>query len=88
MSLAIWVSELLDELVSESRGSEYSSLGEENSRGNISSMLSPVSYSSVTRPEISEETSVGSNPLFDGLLGIVAQVHDVVETDMEDNTML
>ena len=59
MSLAIWVSELLDELVSESRGSEYLSLGDENSSSNssdnISSMLSPVSCSSVTRPEISQE---------------------------------
>ena len=49
-------------------------------------MLS-VSGSSATRSEMSEMSSVDSTSIIDDLLGIVAQVHDQMEADMEDNTI-
>ena len=49
-------------------------------------MLS-VSDSSCTKSETFEVSSVDSTSILDGLLGIVAQVHDQMETGMEDNTI-
>ena len=92
VSLAICASALLDELVSTSSESEDSSLDEEyrsnssnNSRSN--STLLSVSGSSGSRSEMSEVSSVDSTSIIDDLLGIVAQVHDQMETGMEDNTI-
>ena len=49
-------------------------------------MLS-VSGSSGTRSEMSNASSIDSTSIIDDLLGIVAQVHDQMETGMEDNTI-
>ena len=49
--------------------------------------LLSVSGSSGTRSEMSEVSSVDSTSIIDDLLGIVAQVHNQVETGMDDNTI-
>ena len=94
--LAICTSALLDELVSESSGDEDSSLSEgnssnsSNSNSNSSSSdstLLSVSGSSGTRSEMSEVSSIDSASIIDNLLEIVAQVHDQMETGMDDNTI-
>ena len=46
-----------------------------------------VSGSSGSRSKISEVSSIDSTFIIDDLLGIVAQVHDQMETGMEDNTI-
>ena len=43
--------------------------------------------SSGTRSEMSNVSSIGSTSIIDNLLGIVAQMHDQMETGMEDNTI-
>ena len=92
--LAICASALLDELVSESSGDKDSSLSEGNSSNSSNSnssssdsTLLSVYGSSGTRSEMSEVSSVDSASIIDNLLGIVAQVHDQMETGMEDNTI-
>ena len=77
VSLAICASALLDELVSERRDNDDSSIDEEyrnTSSTSISSdsTLLPVSDSSCTKSEMFEVSSVDSNSILDGLLGIVA----------------
>ena len=57
-----------------------------NSSSSDSTLLS-VSGSSGTRSEMSEVSSIDSASIIDNLLGIVAQVHDQMETGMEDNTI-
>ena len=49
-------------------------------------MMLLVSGSSGTRSEVSNASSIDSTSIIDNLLGIVAQVHDQMETEMEDNT--
>ena len=51
------------------------------------STFSSVSGSSGTRSEMSEVSSVDSTSIIDDLLAIVAQVHDQMETGMDDNTI-
>ena len=46
-----------------------------------------VSGSSGTRSEMSNASSIDSMSIIDDLLGIVAQVHDQMETGMDDNTI-
>ena len=92
INLAICASTLLDELVSESSGDEDSSLSEGNSSNSNSSSssdstLPSVSGSSGTRSEMSEVSSIDSASIIDILLEMVAQVHNPMETDMEDNTI-
>ena len=93
VSLAIFPYALLDELISESSNNKDSSLSEEyqsnSSSGSSSSgsMMLPVSGSSGTRSEMSNVSSIDSTSNIDDLLGIVAQVHDQMETGMEDNTI-
>ena len=89
LHLALCASAFLDELISESSGDEDSSLSEgssSNSSSSDSTLLS-VSGSSGTRSEMSEVSSIDSASIIDNLLGIVAQVHDQMETGMEDNTI-
>jgi hypothetical protein len=67
-------------------------LDEENS--NISNRASSscdctlllVSGSDGTRSEMSDLSSVDSISMINDLLGIVVQVHDEIETDVENNT--
>ena len=89
INLAICAFALLDELVSESSGDEDSSLSEGSSSNSSSSdiTLSSVSGSSGTRSEMSEVSSIDSASIIDILLEMVAQVHNPMETDMEDNTI-
>ena len=92
INLAICASTLLDELVSESSGDEDSSLSEGNSSNSNSSSSSDstllsVSGSSGIRSEMSEVSSIDSASIIDILLEMVAQVHNPMETDMEDNTI-
>ena len=92
INLAICASALLDELVSESSGDEDSSLSEGNSSNSSNSSSSDstllsVSRSSGTSSEMSEVSSIDSASIIDNLLRIVAQVHDQMETGMEDNTI-
>ena len=79
---------LLDELVSESSNNEDSSSSDEyQSNSSSGSMMSLVSGSSSTRSEMSNVSSIDSTSIIDNLLGIVSQVHDQMETGMEDNTI-
>jgi hypothetical protein len=93
ISLAICASALLDAHVSESSDNKDSSLGKGNSRNSTStssrnsSTLSLISGCSGTRFEMFEVSSVDSASIIDNRLGIVAQVHDQMETGMEDNTI-
>ena len=95
VSLAICASALLDELVSESSNNKDSSLSEKyqsNSSNSSSSSSSGntmllVSGSSGTRSEMFNVSSIDSTSIIDNLLGIMAQVHDQMETGMEDNTI-
>jgi hypothetical protein len=87
--LAKGASALLDALISKSIVNEDYSLSEGNSSNSSSSdrTLLSASGSSGTRSEMSEVSSVDSASIIDDCLGIVAQVHDQMETGMEDNTI-
>ena len=57
-----------------------------NSSSSNSTLLS-VCGSSGTRFEMSEVSSIDSASIIDNFLEIVAQVHDQMETGMDDNTI-
>ena len=90
INLAICASALLYELISISSGNEDSSLSEgniSNSSSSSDSTLLSLSSSSVTRSEMTEVSGVDSTSIIDYLLGILAQLHDQMETGMEDNSI-
>ena len=88
VSLAICASALLDELISYRSNNKDSSLSEEyQSNSSSGSMMLLVSGSSGTRSEMSNIRSIDSTSIIVDLLGIVALVHDQMETGMEDNTI-